>query len=184
MIEELQEYLGLIEVSRNATQEEMFSTGNDLSRIYSFVKSPSGGVVCSPFGAFTDPYEGLATFAHQTNKDVVALALTASGWGAQFDTEEEAKETRPSESAGRESVKLELIVNVTNEFFSRVSFPESGHEPIVSYSNDGEEAVAGDLLEAFRASLHFHRLSENDMKMIYEGFRELIDKIEDGNTEQ
>jgi hypothetical protein len=183
MIEELQEYLGLIEVSRNATQEEMFSTGNDLSRIYSFSKSPSGGVICSPFGAFTDPYEGLATFAHQTSKDVIALALTASGWGAQFDTEEEAKETRPSENPNRESVKLELIVNVTNEFFSRVSFPESGHEPIVSYSNDGEEAVAGDLLEAIRASLHFHRLSEEDMKMIYEGFRELIDKIEDGNAE-
>ncbi len=46
-----------------------------------------------------------------------------------------------------------------------------------------EEAVAGDLLEAIRASLHFHRLSEEDMKMIYEGFRELIDKIEDGNAE-
>jgi len=183
MIDELQEYLGLIEVSRNATQEEMFSTGNDLSRIYSFSKSPTGGVICSPFGAFTDPYEGLATFAHQTSKDVIALALTASGWGAQFDTEEEAKETRPSESPSRESVKLELIVNVSNEFFSRVSFPESENDPIISYSNDGEEAVAGDLLEAIRASLHFHRLSEEDMKMIYEGFRELIDKIEDGNAE-
>jgi hypothetical protein len=182
MIEELQEYLGLIEVSRNATQEEMFSTGNDLSRIYSFAKSPSGGVICSPFGAFTDPYEGLATFAHQTSKEVIALAVTASGWGAQFDTEEEAKETRPSENPNRESVKLELIVNVSNEFFSRVSFPESGHDPIVSYSNDGEEAVAGDLLEAIRASLHFHRLSEEDMKKIYEGFRELIDKLEDDNS--
>ncbi len=63
MIDELQEYLGLVEASRTTTQEEMFSTGNDLSRIYSFSKSPTGGVICSPFGAFTDPYEGLATFA-------------------------------------------------------------------------------------------------------------------------
>lgn len=182
MIDELQEYLGLVEASRTTTQEEMFSTGNDLSRIYSFSKSPTGGVICSPFGAFTDPYEGLATFAHQTSKDVIALALTASGWGAQFDTEEEAKETRPSENANRESVKLELIVNVSNEFFSRISFPESGHEPLISYSSDEkEEAVAGDLLEAIRAALHFHRLSEEDMKKIYEGFRDLIDKIEEGD---
>lgn len=183
---DLKSYLELVEASRTRTIEEMFTSANDIPRIYSFTKSPGGDVICSPFGSFTDPYEGLAMFAHQTNKDVVALALTCSGWGAQNDTEEEARAIPPSENPDRESVRLELIVNIRNEFYSRVSFPENSKQPPMETWSpvDGEESevIAGDLLEAIRASLHFHRLSEDDMKHIFESFRKLLDDIDDDTT--
>jgi len=179
---DLENCLELIEASRTATQSEMFNEANDLSRIYSFSKSPTGGVICSPFGAFPDPYEGLAMFAHETSKDVIALAVTCSGWGAE-GTGDAPEQIAPSEHPDRESVRLELVVSVSNEWFTRLSFPENQErEDLVSASSTEDHVVAGDLLEAIRASLHFHRLSEEDMKSIYEGFRKILDDIDEGTT--
>lgn len=159
---------------------ERFTTGDDtVARLYQFrtIIDTDGEtkVECSTYGSFPDVYEGLTQFASDTDDKCVGLAVAVCGWASPCDRDENGKPVTeaslpPSQSPDRRRVSLLYVVGVDNRHANLLIFTDTGE-------TDRESDGQGELSDAVRTALHFHRFDNEEIRRAWDRAEEELRRI-------